>query len=133
MSFVKKPVVTAKQDLGEAAPAIPSKAWQNAAGQKETGVRLGRLPSGLSLGDEVGEPIYYDVARKTLVYRGFMCQASYKYLRKLSLDLDYKTAIDQLYTGSAVDDSPRNWRWVVLAAVALAVAAGAWLVWHWLH
>ena len=74
-----------------------------------------------------------NLARALLRYRGFMCQASYNYLHKLSHDPEYETAIDQLYMGSALGDRRGSWRWAVLLAVALIVAAGIWVLWHWLH
>jgi hypothetical protein len=137
MTFVKQPAQgkqaadTVKTSLGEAHLAIPSKAWQNAAGQKETAARLRRLPPGLTLGDEVGEPIYFDAARQLLHYRGFMCQASYNYLHKLALDPEYETAIDQLYmaSSSALVDSGRSWRWLLLPILALGALATALAFW----
>jgi len=131
MTFVKKPNATAKQSVNEAALTIPCQAWQNAAGQHETAARLRQLPPGLSFGDDVGEPMYYDAARQVLRYRGFMCQASYNYLHRLSLDPEYECAIDHLYMGSAQGGTGRDWRWIVGTAIGLSAAALLLAFWLW--
>jgi hypothetical protein len=135
MTFVKQPAnstspakpstETVKTILTDSHLAIPCKAWQNAADQKEVCARLRQLPSGVAFGDEVGEPIYFDAARKLLLYRGFMCQASYNYLHKLSLDPEYEAAVDQIYMASstALMDGGRRWRWLVLPILALGAIA----------
>ena len=141
MTFVKQPAdaassskqaaETAKHHLGETHVAVPSKAWQNAAGQKEAAARLRRLPPGLSLGDEVGEPIYYDAAHQMLLYRGFMCQASYNFLHKLSLDPEFEAALDQVYmaSSSVFTEGGRSWRWLLLPILALGAIATALAFW----
>ena len=124
---------SAKLTVSATDQATPSQAWQNAAGQKETTARLHHLPAGVSFDDAVGEPIYYDPGRYLLLYRGFMCQASYNYLHKLSLDPEYEAAIDQLYMASAAESDGRTLRGVVLSVVLLAVLAVVWAVWFWLR
>src|SRR5262245_23738920 len=78
-----------------------TKTWHDAAGQKELAARLQRLPPGLHLPADFPEPLMYDDQRKLLVYRGFMSQCSYTYLRQLSNDPAYLVAVDQLYVGSS--------------------------------
>jgi hypothetical protein len=132
MTFVKQAQETLKQNLPDGALAIPCQAFQTAAGQKETAVPLRRLPPGVTFGDNVGEPIYYDSVRKMLIYRGFMCQASYNYLHRLAItDPEYETAIDQLYLGSAVEGLGHSWRWLIGTVIAVAAAAGG--IWLWMH
>jgi hypothetical protein len=135
MTFVKQPATppnpnkssadTVKTNLTDAHLAIPSKTWQNAADQKEVSAKLRRLPAGVTFGDEAGEPIYYDAARKLLLYRGFMCQASYNFLHKQSMDPEYEAAIDQIYmaSSSALMDGGRSWRWLILPILALGAIA----------
>jgi len=131
MTFVKKSTTPANQNPAVSQAAGPSQAWQNAAGQHETAARLRQLPPGLAFGDNIGEPMYYDAARQLLLYRGFMCQASYNYLHRLSLDPDYETAIDQLYMGSASGGSRRDWRWPTATALVLAAMALLLVFWLW--
>lgn len=140
MTFVKHPANsttpskqaadTIKSNLGEAL-AIPCKVFQGAADQKEVSARLRQLPAGVAFDDQVGEPIYYDAARKVVLYRGFMCQASYNFLHKLSLDPEYEAAIDQIYmaSSSALVEGGRNWRWLVLPVLALGAIATVLAFW----
>src|SRR5438128_1642419 len=51
------------------------KTWQEAAGQRETAVKLERLPPGLDFPEGFPEPIAYDAVRRLLVYRGLMTHA----------------------------------------------------------
>jgi hypothetical protein len=129
----KKPAGTAKQGLSGAALVMPCKAWENAAGQKESTARLSHLPPGISFSDAVGEPIYYDTGRQLIHYRGFMCQASYNYLHKLSLDPEYETAIDQIYMASAQGEDRGIRRWGILTVGFLIGLAATWAGWLWLH
>jgi len=125
MTFVPDAPVPTSQATSA---AVPSQAWQSAAGQKETAARLRRLPPGLKLGDELDEPIYFDAARQFLLYRGFMFHASYTFLHKLSGDPEYQTAIDQLFVGSAEDPGRRSRRlWGAVASLAAALALVSWL------
>ncbi len=129
-SQAKQAADTIKSNMVEAL-ALPCKTYQNAVDQKEASARLRQLPAGLVFGDEVGEPIYYDAARKVMLYRGFMCQASYNYLHKLSLDPEYEAAIDQLYMASsaALADGGRSWRWLALPILVLGLIATALAFW----
>jgi hypothetical protein len=115
------------------ASAPPCKAWQEAAGKKETAARLRRLPPGVTFGDELDEPIFFDAAHQLLCYRGFMFHASYTYLHKLSPDPEYETAIDQLYMASAAANEGAGHGSLLtvlaIAAVVLTTAAAAWLLW----
>src|SRR5687767_6224381 len=70
-----------------------NKTWGQAEGLKETAARLDRLPPGVGFAATFPEPIAYDEARKLLVYRGFMCQGSFNYLRQFSNDPDYLAAL----------------------------------------
>jgi hypothetical protein len=113
------------------APTLPANAaWQKALGGRETAAKLEQLPAGLMLGDDLGEPIWYDPQRRLLVYRGFMCNASYGCLRRLSGDAAYLVALEQLYLGSANDDPPRRGSLLLRVAGPLALvmaAVGTWL------
>jgi len=111
------------------------KTWAEAVGLPETSARLRRLPQGLNFPDDFPEPIHFDEVRKRLLYRGFMANASYRFLHALSGDSDYVAALDQLYQGSSYALNPRSgirraWLWLALVAVLLAAAA---LVWVWSH
>jgi hypothetical protein len=59
-----------------------------------------------------------------------MCHGSYVYLRNLSTDLDYLSAVDQLYVRSANPGTGRRSYTALLAGVgatlALVVALGLW-------
>jgi hypothetical protein len=113
-------------------PAWRNKTWREAEGQRETAVRLQRLPPGLTFPDNFPEPITYDPARKLLVYRGFMCHGSYQFLHQLAGDPAYVAAIDQLYQESCSPPRARI-RWGgVGAAFLLALRALAGL-WWWVH
>jgi hypothetical protein len=121
------------QEQPRPAPAWRNKTWREAAGQKETAARLERLPPGLALGDDFPEPMAYDPERKLLVYRGFMYHGSYTFLRQLSGDSAYLTALNEIYLTSAYQrPTARTWpRWLaVAAAAALLASLGAW---WWLH
>jgi hypothetical protein len=141
MTFVKQPANSAspskqaadtiKANIGAADLAIPCKVFQNALDQKEVSARLRQLPAGVRFDDKIGEPIYFDAARKLLLYRGFMCQASYNYLHKLSLDPEYEAAVDQIYmaSSSALQEGGRRWRWLVPPIVILGAIATALAFW----
>jgi hypothetical protein len=62
-----------------------------------------------------------------------MCQASYNYLHKLSLDPEYEAAIDQLYMANAAENDRRTLHGVILGVVLLVIAAVVWAVWLWLR
>jgi hypothetical protein len=124
--------MSSTRDAPEARSVEPNTAWQQAPDRKLTAARLAQLPTGLAF-DHVDEPIWYDEARKLLCYRGFMCNASYVLLRRLSDHPAYIAALEQLYLGSAAEEggSPMRWVWKLAAPLAVAGAvAGAWL---WLH
>ena len=130
-SATKQAAETIKTTIAAADLAIPCKVYQSAVDQKEVSARLRQLPAGVKFDDEVGEPMYFDAARKLLLYRGFMCQASYNFLHKLSLDPEYETAIDQLYmaSSSALVDGGRRWRWLALPIITLSIIAAALALW----
>jgi len=101
--------------------------WAQAAEKVEISAKLEQLPAGMAFGEDFPEPIQYDAQRKLLVYRGFMTTLSYNYLRKLSRDLGYIAAIDEVNIKStmAVYEQPaprRGWLWG-LGGLALAAAA----------
>lgn len=135
MSFEKALTTSTIRKNGTTVPPEPvacrNKTWRDAEGQKETVVRLERLPPGLVLPDNFPEPLTYDPARKLLRYRGLMFSGSYSYLRKLSGDPAYLTALDQLFIGTSCPASKVG-RWTLLAAgivaAALAVFASWWLL-----
>lgn len=109
------------------APPGPTRAWEAAAGRPEVAAPLDRLPAGLAFTDATGEPIHFDAAARQLRYRGFMCQASYIYLRNLSPEPPYQAAIDCLYLGTACGATPPRRgvvRWAILLVLALALALG---------
>ena len=109
--------------------AYRNKTWREAEGQKETRVRLDRLPPTLTFPENFPEPITYDPARQQLMYRGLMFSGSYAYLRKMSTDPAYLAALDQLFIGTSCNPS-KTGRWLLmvsaLAGVALAAAAVWW-------
>jgi hypothetical protein len=106
----------------------PNTAWQQALGSQEIAVHLERLPAGLVLDESLDEPLWYDSARKLLCYRGFMCSASYTHLRRLSHDAAYLIALEKLYLGSSVEQTPRR-RIGLWVAIGLTVALAAYIVW----
>jgi hypothetical protein len=111
------------------------KSWAEAAGLPETSARLGKLPDALRFPPNFPEPIRYDDRRKSLVYRGFMAAASYRFLHGLSTDSDYATALDALYEASAdalegLDRHHRLWVWLFCATSLAAAGLGIWRVWH---
>jgi hypothetical protein len=108
--------------------ATPNTAWHNAIGNQEIAVPLAALPQGVVLGESLDEPIWYDANRKLLCFRGFMCSASYTHLRRLSHDAAYLIALEKLYMGSSVEQTPRR-RAVLWIAIALTVAIAAYVVW----
>jgi hypothetical protein len=100
-----------------------NRTWAQAAGQKETAVRLERLPAGVELPDDFPEPLRYDPARKALLYRGVMYRGSFDFLHRLSDDRAYMIAIDTLYVASALPPCKRSWlRWLA-AGAAIAITA----------
>src|SRR5262245_40928787 len=119
--------VVKEQPKGTA--AYRNKTWREAAGQKETVARLERLPPGLTFADDFPEPITYDPQRRLLLYRGFMYHGSYIYLRQLSGDSAYLTALNEVYLTSAYEPSAhRAWPyWLALVLTgALLAGLGAW-------
>jgi hypothetical protein len=105
-----------------------NKTWGEAEGLKETSVLLERLPSELRFPEDFPEPITYDAVRKQLKYRGLMFSGSYAYLRKLSNDPAYLTALDQLFIGTSTTNAPGGrWTLAIVAVVTAALAVfGAW-------
>jgi hypothetical protein len=108
-----------------------NRTWGEAHGLPETSARLDGLPAGLAFPEDFPEPIQFDDRRKRLVYRGFMCSTSYAYLRHLSTDRTYLTALDTIFSSTSETLRParrgRMWAWV-LAAAGCVLAAGA--VWQ---
>jgi hypothetical protein len=114
----------------EAGPATANAAWQKAAGRKQIAARLEHIPAMLKFDDALDEPICYDSARKLLCYRGFMCNASYVLLRRLSDNPEYITALEQLYQGSAIEEtgSRSGLLWKIGTPLTLGLTAiGLWL------
>jgi hypothetical protein len=110
------------------------KTWSEAAGLPEVSVPLAQLPAGLEIPEDFPEPISFDPQRKRLVYRGFMCAASFQFLQRLNPDWPYRDALYRLFMASAnVLDRPRagrrSLRWAVAAGSMIAgTAACAWLL-----
>ena len=109
------------------------KTWAEAAGLPETSARLERLPEGLELPEGLPEPIRFDPARQRLVYRGFMCSASYSFLRGLSTDTAYLLAVDELFQASSytLDNGKggaRVWPWLLGTGCLGMTSAVAWMV-----
>lgn len=110
------------------------KTWREAAGQKEFAVQLESLPPGLDFPEDFPEPIAYDVARKLLVYRGFMSHVSYSYLRQLSIDPAYTAALDQIREASCQHygqqghppSSRHGWLWLLATGLLLGSLAAWW-------
>ncbi len=121
-------------------PLVPKRAsphryktWHEAAGQRETAVKLERLPPGLDFSKRFPEPIAYDARHQLLIYRGVMTHDSYGYLRLLSGDPAYLAALDQLrettcrlYARPALPHFSRRWWMWFLMAVLVAVSLVAW-------
>ncbi len=111
-----------------------NRTWREAAGQRESTVALEHLPPGLHFSETFPEPIAYDAVRKLLLYRGIMSHVSYTYLRQLSIDPAYTTALDQLRDascqlyGQKTQRSFSRHRWWLLAA---ALVVGSLLAWWW--
>ncbi|MBI3467367.1 MAG: hypothetical protein HY000_30530 [Planctomycetes bacterium] len=103
---------------------------------REARAYLERLPEGLEFPTDLRARISFDADRRDLVFRGFMSDADYSSLQRLSNDQQYRRALNQLYQSGgsqAVGDSPVTpvpvWLWALVAACF--VAAG--LMWcYWL-
>ena len=120
------------RDALQANVAEPNAAWQNAAGTKETAAPLAELPEGLVFDDHLDEPIWYDSKRKLLRYRGFMCNASYVQLRRICDRPAYIAALEQLYLGSAMEESKPLGRILLRVCgplAALLMVGGALVFW----
>jgi hypothetical protein len=107
-----------------------NRTWDEATGLPEVSAPLERPPAGLDLAADFPEPLRYDPARRRLLYRGFMCRASYLFLRGLSADPAYLAALDVLFQSSA-DALPggrprRLWAWLAAALCLAGAAAAAW-------
>jgi hypothetical protein len=106
-----------------------NRTWEEAAGLPELSARLERPPAGLDFPADFPEPLCYDPARRRLLYRGFMCSASYLYLRTLSADPLYLAALDALFQSSA-DALPGGQKrlraWLVAALCLAGAGAAAW-------
>src|SRR5207244_4615 len=113
------------------------KTWREAQGQRETAAALKKLPPGLEFPEGFPEPIAYDALRQLLVYRGLMTHDSYAYLRLLSIDPAYLTALDQLrettcrlHVQHALPPfSRRRWQWLLVAVLLLLSL----VAWWWLR
>jgi len=120
------------RDALQATVAEPTSAWQRALGNRETVTPLAELPAGLVFDEALDEPIWYDAVRKQLRYRGFMCNASYVQLRRLSDHPAYIAALEQLYLGSAEEPSGSLGRTLLKIGAPLTVlvaVAGALVFW----
>ncbi len=110
--------------------------WQQAQGRHETCAALEALPDKIEFPEDFPEPIRFDPANSRLIYRGFMSATSYRFLQKLSRDLAYMHAIEQLSMGSVgaiMGERPgrRPWFWPAVVACAIAIAGVvAWIKWH---
>lgn len=126
--MVTSPIRNLNTTLAREQVAFRNKTWGEAEGQKETVASLDRLPAELKFPESFPEPITYDSGRKQLKYRGLMFSGSYTYLRKLSNDPAYLTALDQLFIGTSTANAPGGrWTVVIAAVVAVALAVfGAW-------
>ena len=114
------------------------KTWEEAAGLPETFAPLHRLPPGLSFPANFPEPIRYDEQRKRLIYRGFMCSASYAFLHSLQTDPAYIAAVDALFQATSVilqkrhktKRGPRVWLWLLAVGGVGGMLAA---VWKWMR
>ena len=130
--IVTPPIRNLNTPLPQEKVAYRNKTWGEAAGQKETVVSLDRLPAELRFPEDFPEPIIYDAARKQLKYRGLMFSGSYSYLRKLSNDPAYLTALDQLFIGTSTANAPGG-RWTLVIAIVVAVALAVFGAWWYLR
>ena len=112
-----------------------NKTWSEAAHLPETAAQLDQLPGGLEFRDEFPEPIRFDAAKRRLVYRGFMCSASYRYLQSLTKDGGYQGALEHLFQATAdtlTRAKPKRrvrvWPWLVGAASLIGTTVAAWLL-----
>jgi hypothetical protein len=124
--------MSATRDALQANVAEPTSAWQRALGTKETAAPLAGLPEGVVFAEALDEPIWYDATRKQLRYRGFMCNASYVQLRRLTDHPAYIAALEQLYLGSAEEESRPLGRLLLKIGApltALVAVAGALVFW----
>jgi hypothetical protein len=113
---------TANED--RAMSAHRHKTWTEAANLPATAARLERLPAGLEFPDDFPEPIRFDAAKRRLVYRGFMCSVSYRYLQALTNDAGYQDALEQLFQATS-DTLKSNRRRPRLRLWPLLVGAGS--------
>ena len=106
------------------------KTWDEAAGLPETFVPLACLPGKLTISANFPEPIHYDAERKRLVYRGFMCSASYTFLHGLSTEPAYVAALDALFQATSYtlqkQKRPKRQPAPGCGCWALAAWAGSW-------
>jgi hypothetical protein len=112
-----------------------NKTWSEAANLPETAARLENLPAGLEFCDDFPEPIRFDAAKRRLVYRGFMCSVSFRYLQALTNDAGYQAALERLFQATS-DTLKRNkrkrrgrmWPWLVGAGSLIGAVVVAWLL-----
>ena len=111
------------------------KTWSEATGLPEVFARLDKLPTGRDFPDGFPEPIRFDPARKRHVYRGLMPNISYTFLHRLSQDIGYITALDELYVASSAAivrarGTQRSLPWLFVVSCLIALAVITWVMFH---
>ena len=124
-TFQPPPILKSKQYFQQ-------KTWREAAQEREVSAPLAMLPSGIGLNDDFPEPMQYDANRRVLRYRGFMSNTSFQELQRLSNDLDYMRALEQLFTASAIEPQPAR-HYGLIAGAAVGVLALLLLGWRFIH
>ena len=94
-------------------------------------VPLPRLPDGLKFPPDLQDRIQFDAAHHRLVFHGFMRKSDYDALARLSGDLTYLDALQELFSLCTIDPPAHSthrrkflWATGALVAVALAVILG---------
>ena len=88
-------------------------------------VRLEHLPHGVKFPDELSARISFDAERHQLRFDGFMSKTDFDKLVRLTNDVCYQRALQELFqictfSSSSAVPAPRKWPWVV---AGLSVAA----------
>lgn len=92
-------------------------------------VRLARIPDGLVFPEIIRDRIHYDAASRRLEFRGCMSKCEYDRLAKLSPDLEYHRALDDLFVEASFQSTRSLGRiaaGVALIASLLGVCVAVW-------
>lgn len=95
-------------------------------------VPLAQLPAGLTFPKQFADRISYDAARHRLVYHGVMRKPDYDALARLSGDLAYLDALQELFRVATCKTPPApRWRKSALIGIGLVAAVVVLAGWLW--